>query len=252
MLRETTWREAGPEDRLIHIRGLHKIYPSSAGTQYVLRDVELDIRRGQFVVILGVSGSGKTTLLNLLGGLDRPQSGELQVCGVGLSGASETELARLRREKIGFVFQSYNLLPTLTARENVEAALEVTRRFTPAESRRRAFEQLEAVGLAAKADALPRQLSGGEQQRVAVARALAKRPPVVLADEPTGNLDRDTAGEIWDVMHRLNRASGAAFVVVTHDERAAEAADRVLRIERGRLCETTAASASIVRAVDFA
>jgi ABC-type lipoprotein export system ATPase subunit len=192
--------------RFLSLQGLYKAYRATSGVQYVLRDVSLQVEQGEFVVILGVSGSGKTTLLNLIGGMDQPESGELQVCGTRLSNASETELARFRRDCIGFVFQSYNLA------------------------------HLEAVGLAEKADSLPEQLSGGEQQRVAVARALAKRPPLVLADEPTGNLDRDTAREIWRLMHRLNRETGVTFLVVTHDPAAAEKADRVFRIEQGSLC----------------
>ncbi len=222
-------------DRIVCMEGLHKSYRTTAGVQYVLRDLSLQVRRGEFVVILGVSGSGKTTLLNLIGGMDQPESGGLWVCGTHLAGATETQLARFRRDCIGFVFQSYNLLPTLTACENVEAALEVTGRFSPARCREVALAQLQEVGLAHKADSLPEQLSGGEQQRVAVARALAKRPPLILADEPTGNLDRDTGREIWDLMHRLNLETGTAFLVVTHDAAAAEDADRVFRIEQGLL-----------------
>jgi len=221
--------------QLISIRGLQKSYRSTAGVQYVLRDVVLQVQPGEFVVILGVSGSGKTTLLNLIGGMDQPEDGELLVCGTQLARVSESHLARFRRDCIGFVFQSYNLLPTLTARENVEAALEVTGRFTPKQCRELSFAQLEAVDLARKADSLPEQLSGGEQQRVAVARALAKRPPLVLADEPTGNLDRDTGRGIWSLMHQLNRETGAAFLVVTHDPTVARNADRVYRIEQGYL-----------------
>jgi putative ABC transport system ATP-binding protein len=235
MLREPSQVLSGPRGRSVSVQALQKAYRSAAGVQRVLRDISLRVEPGEFVVILGVSGSGKTTLLNLVGGMDRPESGELHVCGTRLANASETELARFRRDSIGFVFQSYNLLPTLSARENVEAALEVTGRFDPRECRALALAQLDAVGLAAKADSLPAQLSGGEQQRVAVARALAKRPPLVLADEPTGNLDRDTAREIWGLMHRLNRETGAAFLVVTHDPVAAEAADRAFRLERGSL-----------------
>ncbi len=221
--------------RLISIRGLQKSYRSTAGVQYVLRDITLQIERGEFVVILGVSGSGKTTLLNLIGGMDQPEDGGLLVCGTQLAEVTESHLARFRRECIGFVFQSYNLLPTLTARENVEAALEVTGRFAPRQCRELALAQLAAVGLAGKADSLPEQLSGGEQQRVAMARALAKRPPLVLADEPTGNLDRDTGRGIWSLMHQLNRETGAAFLVVTHDPAAALDADHVYRIEQGYL-----------------
>jgi putative ABC transport system ATP-binding protein len=235
VLHEVPGCAGGLADRLISIRGLNKSYRSSAGIQYVLRDISLQVERGEFVVILGVSGSGKTTLLNLIGGMDQPEYGELLVCGTQLEQIRESELARFRRDCIGFVFQSYNLLPTLTARENVEAALEVTGRFSPKQCRDLSLENLDAVGLALKADALPEQLSGGEQQRVAVARALAKRPPLILADEPTGNLDRDTGRGIWDLMHRLNRETGAAFLVVTHDPAAAAGADRILRIEQGLL-----------------
>jgi putative ABC transport system ATP-binding protein len=235
VIREVSRCADGLDDRLVSIRGLSKSYRSTAGIQYVLRDMTLQVRGGEFVVILGVSGSGKTTLLNLIGGMDQPESGELLVCGMHLEQVTESRLACFRRDSIGFVFQSYNLLPTLTARENIEAGLEVTGRFSPKQCRELALTNLAAVGLTPKADSLPEQLSGGEQQRVAVARALAKRPPLVLADEPTGNLDRDTGLDIWSLMHRLNRETGAAFLVVTHDPTAALEADRVFRIEQGYL-----------------
>jgi len=224
---------------LIRIAGLHKGYRSGNRVLPVLQDLDLEVHPGEFVVILGISGSGKTTLLNLIGGIDRADRGALGVCGVSLPGASETDLARFRRDHIGFVFQSYNLLPTLTARENVEAALEVTRLYGRRMARLRADEFLTAVGLADKVAAFPAELSGGEQQRVAVARALAKEPPLVLADEPTGNLDSETGAETWDLMDRLRRKSGAAFLVVTHDPRAASRADRVFTIVKGYLQPTT-------------
>jgi putative ABC transport system ATP-binding protein len=225
-----------PNERpLIRIAGLRKAYRSGRRRVPVLDDLDLEVRAGEFIVILGVSGSGKTTLLNLIGGIDRPDGGTLEVCGLSLDAASETELARLRRDAIGFIFQAYNLLPTLTARENVEAALEVTGLHSRSEAGRRAEAILAAVGLAEQAASFPAELSGGEQQRVAVARALAKAPPLVLADEPTGNLDGETGAEVWDLMHRLRRESGAAFLVVTHDAQAAGRADRVFRIRGGQL-----------------
>jgi len=185
--------------------------------------------------LLGVSGSGKTTLLNMLGGIDNPDTGELNVCGVSLSGASENSLAEFRKNYIGFVFQSYNLFPTLTARENLSAALEVTQRYSASECRERADHYLDLVGLTDKTGAFPAELSSGQQQRVAVARALSKDPPVFLADEPTGNLDRKTASDMWSLMHHLNQQSGSVFLIVTHDSNGARYADRVFEIEGGLL-----------------
>jgi putative ABC transport system ATP-binding protein len=219
------------------IRGerLSKAYRNGSLIVPVFTNLSLRVLAGEFVAVLGVSGSGKTTLLNLLGGIDYPESGVLTVCGVSLSGASQRMLASFRRDNIGFVFQAYNLLPTLTARENVEAALEVMARYSRNECRERAEHFLNVVGLSDRLDAFPAELSSGQQQRVAVARALSKEPPVFLADEPTGNLDQKTARDMWSLMLRLNQQSKSVFLVVTHDSIAGSFADQVFEIDEGLL-----------------
>jgi putative ABC transport system ATP-binding protein len=199
-----------------------------------LRGVNLDIRAGEFVVIAGPSGSGKTTLLQLLGALDRPSSGRLLFEGRELSGLGDGELARLRLGALGFIFQQFNLIPTLSAQENVEVAL-APGGATRSERHGRAVELLEQVGLGARRDHLPTQLSGGEQQRVAIARALANEPRVLLADEPTGNLDTTTGEEVLSLLHRLSLDQGQTIVLVTHDRTIAETAPRVLRMRDGEI-----------------
>jgi putative ABC transport system ATP-binding protein len=220
---------------IVRVQGVHKRYGTGTAERRVLDDLSIDVEAGGFGIVLGVSGSGKTTLLNLIGGLDRPDRGAIEVCGTTLDGLSETGLSRFRRTNIGFIFQSCNLLPTLTAIENVEAALELTDLFPPREACERAGQYLEAVGLGSRCRAFPAELSGGEQQRVAIARALAKHPPLVLADEPTGNLDGDTAAEIWALMRSMCGGTGATFLIATHDRSAIVPSDRVYRIERGSL-----------------
>ena len=221
---------------LMHIARLGKWYEQSAIRTVVLADASLTVDEGQLVVVLGPSGSGKTTLLNLIGAMDTPSSGSVLVAGVDLGRSSPAEHVAFRRDKIGFIFQFYNLFPTLTAAENVEAGLEVLD-LTRAEVRRRTREYLDAVGLGDRADAFPAQLSGGQQQRVAIARALAKEPCLVLADEPTGNLDRETGEQVVRLMCDLNRRTGAAFVVVTHNAEIAKVADRVVHILGGKVVE---------------
>jgi putative ABC transport system ATP-binding protein len=198
-----------------------------------LRGVDLEIRAGEFVVIAGPSGSGKTTLLQLLGALDRPTSGQLAFEGRELSALKDGELATLRLSAFGFIFQQFNLIPTLSAQENVEAALAPTGADT-ATRNARARELLERVGLGARSDHLPVQLSGGEQQRVAIARALANEPRVLLADEPTGNLDSVTGEEIMRLFERLH-AEGNTIIVVTHERDIAEHAHRTIHIRDGRI-----------------
>jgi putative ABC transport system ATP-binding protein len=196
--------------------------------------LDLTIQRGEFVAIFGPSGSGKTTLLQLLGALDRPTAGSIQFEGRPLENLGDGELAGFRLRAIGFIFQQFNLIPTLTAAENVEAALAPL--TMPRSERREAAEhQLRAVGLGPRAQHLPRQLSGGEQQRVAIARALARSPRVVLADEPTGNLDTGNGELVMDLLASLHRELEITLVLVTHDEWIAEQADRVLRLADGRL-----------------
>jgi putative ABC transport system ATP-binding protein len=197
-----------------------------------LRGVNLEIRQGEFVVIAGPSGSGKTTLLQLLGALDRPSSGRLLFERRELSGLGDRELAALRLGAFGFIFQQFNLIPTLSAQENVEAAL-APAGGGAADRHARARELLEQVGLGARRDHLPTQLSGGEQQRVAIARALANEPRVLLADEPTGNLDTATGDEVLELLKRLSREHGQTIVLVTHDRTVAEQAPRVVRMRDG-------------------
>ncbi len=215
----------------VETHDLWKTYARADGP--ALQGVTFAVRPGEVVAVVGRSGSGKTTLLNLVAGLDRPDRGTVRVAGQDLRALGEHGRTRLRRERLGFVFQFFNLLPTLTARENVLLALELRGRADP----RRADEALEAVGLADKAHRYPHELSGGEQQRVAVARALVKDPAAILADEPTGNLDTRTGDEVLALLCRAARDRGAALVMATHSERAARAADRVLRMADGRLTE---------------
>ncbi len=223
-----------PQAALVEIEHVVKSYPMGEVTAHVLHDVSLQVGRDELVVMFGVSGCGKTTLLNLIGALDVPTAGTIVVDGERISDMAEHARTRFRAHKIGFVFQFYNLLPTLTALENVEAALEILP-LSSAEIRRRGIHYLTAVGMADKLAKFPAQLSGGEQQRVAIARALAKEPPLILADEPTGNLDEGTSVEVMEVMTDLRRRTKATMVVVTHNPRLTTFADRVLRIERGRI-----------------
>ena len=198
---------------------------------HALRRIDLDLFAGEFVVILGPSGGGKSTLLNILGGLDVPTSGEVIFRDHKLTGADETELTRFRREHVGFVFQFYNLIPSLTARENVALVTEI------ASSPMAAEEALHLVGLDDRLDHFPAQLSGGEQQRVAIARAIVKRPDVLLCDEPTGALDYATGKIVLDLLARINRDLGTTTVVITHNAAIAAMADRVIRIRSGEIVE---------------
>jgi putative ABC transport system ATP-binding protein len=199
-----------------------------------LRGVDIELRSGELLVLLGASGSGKSTLLNLLGGLDVPTSGELFYGDHVLSGASDQELTQYRREHVGFVFQFYNLIPSLTARENVELVTDI------AEDPLSAEEALDLVGLAARLDHFPSELSGGEQQRVAIARAIAKRPDLLFCDEPTGALDCQTGQVVLDVLDRVNRELGATTALITHNAPIAGMADRVVRLSDGRIAEVRA------------
>jgi putative ABC transport system ATP-binding protein len=224
---------------LVRLRGVTKSYGTGDLAVEVLKAIDLDFGKGEFVVIFGPSGCGKTTLLNIIGALDATTSGSVLVDGQELSRMSRPTLTEFRRDKVGFVFQSYNLIPTLTARENVEAALEILPFASRREMQGRALDYLKRVGLDSRGDAFPDQLSGGEQQRVAIARALAKQPLLVLADEPTGNLDEAMGGRIVALMHELNSDTGATFAVVSHNPRVAEKADRVVRLRNGKIVDTT-------------
>jgi putative ABC transport system ATP-binding protein len=220
---------------LVRIRDLYKEYRRGPEVVHVLDGLSLDIDAGEFVALMGPSGSGKSTLLNLLGGLDRPSAGVLEVQGEDLGRLGEAELARWRAGNVGFVFQMYNLLPVLTAERNVELPLLLSD-LPAAERLRRARAALKLVGLAERAGHRPGQLSGGQEQRVGIARAIVTDPVLLLCDEPTGDLDRKSGDEILDLLQALN-GQGKTIVMVTHDPHAAERAQRLLHLEKGRLIE---------------
>jgi len=217
---------------MISVRALSMRLSSGGREVNVLTDLSLDVPAGQFLAIAGPSGSGKSTLLGLIAGLDQPTAGRIEVAGVEITGLDEDGLARFRRDRIGYVFQSFHLLPTLTAAENVAVPLELAGETDAAP---RAAALLAEVGLAERAHHYPVQLSGGEQQRVAVARAMARRPALLLADEPTGNLDSATGKQIIELLVGMNRRLGATLVLVTHDTALAAHADRVVTLRDGRI-----------------
>ena len=238
--RRLRWRKRRPARRgtiaamdapaaVFRARGLTKTYRTGDVEVHALRDVDLDVGRGEFIVLLGPSGSGKSTLLNILGGLDVPTSGEVSFAEHRLSGASEAELTAYRREHVGFVFQFYNLIPSLTVRENVALVTDIAEHPMPAD------EAIDLVGLTPRRDHFPAQLSGGEQQRVAIARAIAKRPDVLLCDEPTGALDSATGVQVLRALEHINRSTGALTVVITHNAVIADMADRVIQLSDGRI-----------------
>ncbi|MGH2571765.1 MAG: ABC transporter ATP-binding protein [bacterium] len=202
----------------------------------VLADIRFDVAEGEFLALMGPSGSGKSTLLNLLAGIDRPTSGSVSVAGTDIAALSESELAPWRHRHIGFVFQFYNLIPVLTARENVELPLKLAK-LSREERRKKVEVALDVVGLADRMDHFPRQLSGGQEQRVAIARAVVTDPTLLLADEPTGDLDAKSAQEVLDLLAQLNDEFRKTIVMVTHDPRAAERAKRVMHLDKGRLEE---------------
>jgi putative ABC transport system ATP-binding protein len=216
---------------MIRAEALTKEYRSGGQTLAVLKDINFEIAAGDLVAIVGPSGSGKTTLLGLMAGLDRPTRGRVVVDGQDLSTTSEDDLARFRAERVGFVFQSFHLIPTLTARENVQVPLELRGE----EAEQRADELLTRVGLDGRGHHYPAQLSGGEQQRVALARAFCNRPRILFADEPTGNLDAETGARVVDIMLELNRELGTTTVLVTHDLALARKARRIIRLSNGEI-----------------
>lgn len=219
-------------NEIIKTKNLAKIYGKGPTEVRALDGVNLSVERGEFLVVMGPSGSGKTTLLNMLGALDKPTSGEVFIGGIQISKVPERKLFKVRREKVGFIFQTYYLVPTLNALENV---LVSTLPLGKDRFRERAKELLEEVGLGKRAHHKPSQLSGGEQQRVAIARALILDPPIILADEPTGNLDSKTGQEIVNLMRRLDKERGKTFVTVTHDPAITKQADRVVEILDGKI-----------------
>jgi len=224
-------------DWIVIADNISKIYKTGETNVIALKNVNLRIERGEYIAILGPSGSGKSTLLNIIGGLDRPTSGKIYVDGVDLGRLKEGGLARFRAEKIGFVFQFFNLIPTFTALENVMVPAEIIGLKTR-DAREKAEKILARVGLEGRFNHFPYQLSGGEQQRVAIARALINNPPLLLCDEPTGNLDTKTGAEIVELLSEINAEYKTTLVIVTHDQRIAKAADRIVNLVDGQIVET--------------
>jgi putative ABC transport system ATP-binding protein len=218
-------------ERVFSAKGLTKVYTMGEVEVPALRGIDLELSAGELVVLLGPSGSGKSTLLNILGGLDAPTDGEVWYLDHKLTGASEAELTRFRREHVGFVFQFYNLIPSLTARENVAAVTEI------ADAPMHPEEALQLVGLGERLDHFPAQMSGGEQQRVAIARAIAKNPAVLLCDEPTGALDSQTGVVVLEALERANQTLGTLTVLITHNAGIADMADRVIRLSDGHIVD---------------
>ena len=219
---------------LYEIKGLTKSYDQKGKKVVALSNVDLTINVGELISIQGPTGGGKSTLLQMLGGLDKPTSGSITLSGENLENMSENELAQTRSHKVGFIFQTFNLIPTLSALENVETAL-VPLGISSADRMSRSVAALEAVGLADRASHLPSELSGGQQQRVAIARALVKNPQVLLADEPTGNLDEETRDQIMEILEELWREKGLTLIMVTHDSNVAKRANRNLNIANGKV-----------------
>jgi len=227
---------------LVSIRNLHKTYRRGPETVDVLHGIDLDIARGDFVALMGPSGSGKTTLLNLIGGLDSPTRGEITVDNSRIDALASGQLSQWRSQHVGFVFQFYNLMPTLTAQKNVELPLLLTN-LNAAQRKRNAEIALELVGLKDRGKHRPSELSGGQQQRVAIARAIVSDPTLLICDEPTGDLDRASAEEILSLLQMLNREHGKTIVMVTHDPKAAEYATHTLHLDKGTLVEQVATAA---------
>ena len=223
---------------LLELRDVHKIYRTGRVEVHALKGIDIAVHRSDFIAIVGPSGSGKTTLLNIMGCIDLPTSGKVLLEGHEIHTKSPKELALLRRNYFGFIFQSFNLIPVLTVYENVELALNLKVKLPRSERRKRVMAILEAVGLADEHDRKPLELSGGQQQRVAIARALVKEPEFVIADEPTANLDSKTGAEIVELMRKLNEEKGVTFVFSTHDPLIVELAHRVIRLRDGRIVES--------------
>ncbi len=221
-------------DFLIVAENISKSYWTENIETKILDSTSFKIKKGVFIVVLGVSGSGKTTLLNLIGAMDSPTTGNIVIEGNNITNLPQKDLTNFRRDKLGFIFQFYNLLPTLTALENIQCGLEILP-LSREEIKDRSLEFLDKVGLKEKRDKFPSQLSGGEQQRIAMARALAKKPILILADEPTGNLDEHTGEKMIKLMKDLNHETQATFIVVTHNQKISRIADRVLQIHEGKI-----------------
>ena len=228
------YRASGKGDTLIKLRGVGKSYTRGDETLKVLANLDLDVEKGAFEALMGPSGSGKSTLLNLLAGLDRPTSGSIEIAGKRLDQMSEAQLAKWRADTVGFIFQSYNLLPVLTAVENVELPLLLTN-VPSSERKKRAQTALRVVGLEERMSHYPRQLSGGQEQRVAIARAIVNDPALIVADEPTGDLDRKSADDVLTLMEKLNKELKKTIFMVTHDANAAERASVQRKLDKGAL-----------------
>ncbi len=228
-------------DVVIRARRLTKEFLRDSFHIVALKDVDLDVRRGEYMALMGPSGSGKSTLLHLIAAMDRPTAGEIEVLGVNVATMADSEMARWRNRHIGFVFQSFNLIPVLTALENVELPLKLTH-LKKGERIQHAATALKLVGLGDRMDHYPRQLSGGQEQRVAIARAIVADPRIIVADEPTGDLDAQAAESVLTLLSRLNEELGKTLIMVTHDARCAERAGRVLHLDKGALVEAAPAA----------
>jgi putative ABC transport system ATP-binding protein len=226
-------------DALVSLKGVSKRYKRGRETVEVLHNLDLEVQAGEFLALMGPSGSGKTTLLNLIGGLDRPTAGEVVVAGEHIDDLSSGELAKWRARHVGFIFQFYNLMPTLSAEANVELPLLLTN-LSGAQRRKNVAAALELVGLTDRKKHRPNELSGGQQQRVAIARAIVADPTLLVCDEPTGDLDRETTEEILGLLQLLNREQGKTLVMVTHDPKAASFAKRIVHLDKGALAEAPA------------
>jgi putative ABC transport system ATP-binding protein len=222
------------DETLVRLRGIAKDYKRGSETVHVLHALDLDIPKGDFLALMGPSGSGKSTLLNLIGGIDRPTAGSIEIAGQRTDALSDGDLGRWRANHVGFVFQMYNLLPVLTAERNVELPLLLTK-LSAADRRKRANAALSLVGLSERAHHKPRELSGGQEQRVGIARAIVSDPTLLLCDEPTGDLDRKAGDEILDLLQALNQQQGKTIIMVTHDPHAAARAKHVLHLDKGQL-----------------
>ena len=228
------------DEALVRLRGVAKDYKRGAETVHVLHQLDLDIPKGDFLALMGPSGSGKSTLLNLIGGIDRPTSGSIEIAGQRTDAMSEGDLGRWRANNVGFVFQMYNLLPVLTAERNVELPLLLTK-LSASDRKKRANAALKLVGLSERANHKPRELSGGQEQRVGIARAIVSDPTILLCDERTGDLDRKSGDEILDLLQALNQLQGKTIIMVTHDPHAAARAKHVLHLNKGQLGREAAA-----------
>jgi putative ABC transport system ATP-binding protein len=228
------------DEALVRLRGVAKDYKRGAETVHVLHQLDLDIPKGDFLALMGPSGSGKSTLLNLIGGIDRPTSGSIEIAGQRTDSMSESDLGRWRANHVGFVFQMYNLLPVLSAERNVELPLLLTK-LSASDRKKRANAALKLVGLSERANHKPRELSGGQEQRVGIARAIVSDPTLLLCDEPTGDLDRKSGDEILDLLQALNQQQGKTIIMVTHDPHAAARAKHVLHLNKGQLGREAAA-----------